>query len=116
MFRHPTSGRTLFDALPHVRAEELQPGDMLIHRGRAGFDEGGARPILRVERIQDNPDRVRIVQATTNPLFPDGENAVTAGARDLIALAPPYWTPGTRPITEADVQAARDHIGARAVR
>lgn len=117
MYQHRPSFRTLVDALPHVKAKDLQDGDLLMHRGRAGFDEGGARPVLRVEAVEDDPEWVRIFSPMpVSRLFPDGESASRAQSEQLIALAPPTWPHGeTRPISEADVRAAFRHVGDRAV-
>ncbi|MDX2845903.1 hypothetical protein PV377_44505 [Streptomyces ipomoeae] len=109
MRQYRQTSRTLFDALPHVKAEDLRPGDLLIHRGRAGFDEGGARPVLRVETVPDDREWVRIFQPITpGRFFPDGESAIRAQAAQLVTIAPPYWPANgeTRTITEQDVRAA----------
>ncbi len=49
MFTPRRIGPTLVDALPHVRAKNLQPGDLIAHRGRPGFDEAGGRPVIRID-------------------------------------------------------------------
>ncbi|OII64322.1 hypothetical protein BJP40_00190 [Streptomyces sp. CC53] len=122
MYKHPQPTPTLFDALPKVRAKDLRPGDLLMHRAFCG-GEGGARPVLRIE-FGPEGDRVRIIQAQEpvrcHPktiLFPDGESASVAGADQLVTLAPPYWPHGvTRRITRLDVAAARAHAGDREAR
>lgn len=107
--------RTLVDALPHVRARDLKPGDLIAHRGRPGFDEAGGRPVTRIE-VNEDEGYVRIMQPYVNPRY-EGEEAPTrAGTQQLIAVLPPYWPlVETRPLTLADVTAAHAHVGARAI-
>ncbi|MFL0028532.1 hypothetical protein ACJBCE_37030 [Streptomyces sp. NBUL23] len=114
MLRRPLYAPTLIDALPKVEAQQLRPGDLLIHRGRPGFNEGAARPVVRVEPVQDEPEWVLIVQQSVR--FPGTETRVRARAGDGVALAPPYWPHGEdRVITHEDVRAASEHVGSRAI-
>lgn len=115
MRSHRHSWRTLVDALPHVPAQDLQPGDLIAHRGRPGVDEAGGRPVIRVEPAEAE-GRVRILQPFLNPRYAGEESPLNAGAEQPIAVLPPYWPVGeTRELTEADITAARRHVGARAI-
>ena len=115
MSSHRISWRTLVDDLPHVLAKDLQPGDLIAHRGRSGVDEAGGRPVIRVEPGTDE-GRVRIIQPFLNPRYAGEESPLGAGAEQPVAVLPPYWPIGeTRALTEADVRAARTHVGARAI-
>ncbi|MEU5143680.1 hypothetical protein [Streptomyces sp. NPDC021139] len=115
MFNRRNDWRTLVDALPHVRATDLKPGDLIAHRGRVGFDEAGGRPVIRIE-INEDEGYVRIMQPYLNPRYEGEESPSRAEAQQLIALLPPYWPVGvTRPLTLTDVAAARAHVGARAI-
>jgi hypothetical protein len=115
MFNRPNHWRTLVDDLPHVLATDLQPGDLIAHRGRAGVDEAGGRPVIRTE-INHEEGFVRIMQPFLSPRYEGEESPIRAGTQQLIALLPPYWPVGeTRPLTHADVAAAHAHVGARAI-
>jgi hypothetical protein len=116
MYQYRRPSLTLFDALPKIKAKDLRPGDLLMHRGRAGYDEGAALPVLHVELAEEA--RIRIAQPITpSHLFPDGESVLGARAEELVTLAPPYWPHReTQTITSEDVAAARAHVGDRAVR
>ncbi|MEU0074070.1 hypothetical protein ABZ027_31715 [Streptomyces sp. NPDC006332] len=115
MFTPHRIGPTLVDALPHVLAKNLQPGDLVAHRGRPGFDEAGGRPVIRIDPSEEE-GRVRIIQPFLNPRYEGEESPLGAGADQPIAVLPPYWPMGeTRELTLADVTAARDHIGTRAI-
>ncbi|MFD8956332.1 hypothetical protein ACFXKH_38370 [Streptomyces caelestis] len=114
MLRRPLYAPTLVDALPKVEAQQLRPGDLLMHRGRPGFNEGAARPVVRVVPVEDEPGWVLIVQASA--LFPGSETRVKARAGQGEALAPPYWPHGEdRVITREDIRAASEHVGSRAI-
>ncbi|WP_073229285.1 hypothetical protein [Streptomyces sp. NBRC 110465] len=114
MLRRPLSAPTFVDALPKVEARQLRPGDLLMHRGLPGRNEGAARPVVRVEPVQGEPGWVLIVQESV--WFPGGETRERARAGEGVALAPPYWPHGVdRVITHEDIRAAREHVGGRAI-
>ncbi|MFD9850509.1 hypothetical protein [Streptomyces parvus] len=85
-----------------------------MHRGLPGRNEGAARPVVRVEPVQDEPGWVLIVQKSVR--FPGSETRERARAGVGVALAPPYWPHGEdRVITREDIRAASEHVGSRAI-
>ncbi|MEV2262774.1 hypothetical protein [Streptomyces anulatus] len=114
MFRRPLPAPTLYDAMPRVEAQDLRPGDLLMHRGLPGRDEGAARPVVRIEPVEDESGWVLITQVSTR--FPGSETRERARADQGVALAPPYWPHGEdRVITREDIRAASEHVGSRAI-
>lgn len=116
MFKLPRYTPTLVDELPRVLPADLEPGDLIAHRGYERTDEAGGRPFVRTEPSSMD-GMVRIVTTCPYPPFEGTESGVAVGVKAPVAVLPPYWPLGEdrKPLTPADVRAAWAHVGARAV-